>query len=295
MRENIVRAFQEEATSAPVMGRDVVDTSDLPGLLASLYTRGRTANPKLAVREQAFGRCLARAMASPSFQGVETLAVADLYLSCACTENVRGAAAAFETRFAKIIRRAASRVLPTRDEREEAEQRARQEILGVGPAGVAPRIGEYLGHGPLDAWISVAAIRVAISLGRSESAERRLREKALAEATGIDPERLNLKEEVRREIEPAVAAAIARLASRDRLIMGLFLVSGMTLQEIGKSLGITHQAVSKQLAKSRDQILNDIRATVAEKLKISTDELMSIMRLVASQLDGSVSQVLANS
>src|SRR5215510_10926965 len=123
MRENIVRAFQEQATSAPVMGRDIAaETSNLPDLLASLYTRGRAAYPKLAVSEQAFGRCLARAMASPSFQGVETLAVADLYLGCACADNVRGAAAAFETRFAKIIRRAASRVLPTRDEREEAEQ-----------------------------------------------------------------------------------------------------------------------------------------------------------------------------
>jgi RNA polymerase sigma-70 factor (ECF subfamily) len=266
--------------------------ADLAQLKASLYARGRAAHPKLAVSEAAFGKCLDRAMASPTYAGPEGLAVGDLYLACACAAGARGAAAAFERQFAKTIRRAASRVLPTRDEREESEQRARQEILTGGEGGSGPRIAEYLGHGPLDAWISVAAIRVAISLGRSESAERRLRARALAEATGVDSAHLLKNEEVRREIEPAVAAALGRLPSRDRLILGLFLVSGMTLEAIGKSLGITHQAVSKHLAKSRDAILADIRGTVAERLKISTDELMSIMRLVASQLDASITRVL---
>jgi RNA polymerase sigma-70 factor (ECF subfamily) len=280
--------------SASGKGDPVADTTRPPEGQAALYERGRAAHPKLAVSEAAFGKALARAKASPSFTAPDALAVADLYLACACAEGARGAAAAFERRFAKTIRRAASRVLPTRDEREEAEQRARQEIL-TGVDGAAPRIVEYLGNGPLDAWISVAAIRVAISLGRSESAERRLRARALAEATGVDGERLLKNEDIRREIEPAVSAALGRLPSRDRLILGLFLVSGMTLQAIGKSLGITHQAVSKHLAKSRDAILADIRGTVAERLKISTDELMSIMRLVASQLDASITRVLGKS
>jgi predicted transcriptional regulator len=71
------------------------------------------------------------------------------------------------------------------------------------------------------------------------------------------------------------------------------IVSGtQEVYSICKSLGITHQAVSKHLAKSRDAILADIRGTVAERLKISTDELMSIMRLVASQLDASITRVL---
>jgi RNA polymerase sigma-70 factor, ECF subfamily len=267
---------------------------DLAELQASLYARGRAAHPKLAASEEAFGQAVARAVAVPSYAGPDSIAAADLYLARACAEGARGAAAAFERQFAKTIRRAASRVLPTRDEREEAEQRARQEIL-VGGQGAGPRIAEYLGNGPLDAWISVAAIRVAISLGRSESAERRLRARALAEATGADAERLLKNEEMRREIEPAVSAALGRLPARDRLILGLFLVSGMTLEAIGKSLGITHQAVSKHLAKSRDAILVDIRSTVAERLKISTDELMSIMRLVASQLDASITRVLGKS
>ena len=285
-----VRGFKRSPPSG-TEGEVASGAPDVAELQASLYARGRAAHPKLAASEAAFGKLVARAAASPSYAGPESLAAADLYLACACAEGARGAAAAFERRFAKTIRRAASRVLPTRDEREEAEQLARREIL-VGREGAGPRIAEYLGHGALDAWISVAAIRVAISLGRSESAERRLRARALAEATGVDAEHLLKNEEIRREIEPAVTAALARLPSRDRLILGLFLVSGMTLDAIGKSLGITHQAVSKHLAKSRDAILADIRGTVAERLKISTDELMSIMRLVASQLDASITRVL---
>jgi RNA polymerase sigma-70 factor, ECF subfamily len=287
----LVHGFREAASSSDAPRPDVYDAPDLPDVLASLYARGRAAHPKLRVTEEAFGRCLARALAIDPCQRPETLAAEDLYLSCACAEGVRGAAAAFERQFAKTIRRATSRVLPTRDEREEAEQRARQLLL-IGGGDRGPRIAEYHGRGSLEAWVSVAAIRVAISLGRSESAERRLQAKALAEATGGDPERMVMKDEIRREMETAVREALARLPPRDRLILGLFLVSGMTLQAIGKSLGITHQAVSKQIAKSRDLILEDIRGTVAERLKISTDELMSIMRLVASQLDASISRVL---
>jgi RNA polymerase sigma-70 factor, ECF subfamily len=257
----------------------------------ALYARGREAHPSLRVGVEAFRQYLARCLDDAPADAPEKLAAPDLYLACACIERARGAAARFEALFAKVIRRAVSRVVAARDDRDEAEQRVRQHLL-VGTGGAGPALAKYPGHVPLAKWISVVAIRLAISLRRSESAERRLREKAGAEALGVSPEHMFMKAEIRRVFEPAVEEALGRLADRDRLILRLFLVGGMTLHAIGNSLGISHQAISKRLAKTRETLLEDIRQTVAAKLDLPKDELSSVLRFVASQLDVNISRVL---
>lgn len=274
-----------------------LDISEVDGRRAALYSRGRAAHPCLEVTEAAFGRSLARAAAAAAAgrerrAALEELAIEDVYLACACGGGAVGAAVAFETRFGKVIRRAVARVLATYDERDDAEQRVRQHLL-VGDAGAPPAIDKYLGYGPLESWVSVVAIRVAISLGRAESSERRLRGKAIAEATGIDPERLIIREEVRLELETAVKDALAALSDRERLILRLFLVSGMTLDAISRSMGVSRQAVSRSLARSREGLLEDVNRSLKERLKVSRGDLTSIIRLVASQLDVSISRLLS--
>jgi RNA polymerase sigma-70 factor (ECF subfamily) len=292
----LARAFQEVAAAEGEPGRVAHDTAELHSRLAALYERGRVAHAGLEVAEAAFGACLARAAAGPTGRGrlptLDQLAIEDLYLACACAGGATGAAAAFEARFGKVIRRGVARVLAAPAEREEAEQRALQRLL-VGEADVPPAIGKYLGHGALERWVSVVAIRVAISLGRAETSERRLRGKAMAEATGIDPEQLIIREEVRRELEAAVKEALQGLADRERLILRLFLVSGMAIDAIGKSLGVTRQAVSRSLANAREGLLAEVSRSLKQRLKISKGELTSILRFLASNIDVSISRLLA--
>jgi len=285
----LLRAFHQAAATGPA-GRTTYDTAELAGSLGALYERGRRAHAKLPVSEAAFGRFLARCANDTAVRSLDALAAEDVYLACACADGVRGAAAVFEAQQAKVIRKAVSRVLEARNDREDAEQRVRQHLLVGGEAG--PAIAKYAGHVPLAKWVGVVAIRVAISLNRSETAERRLREKAGAEAIGASPEDLYMKAELRRALEPAVAEALGRLAERDRLILRLYLVGGMTLHAIARSLGLSQPAVSKRLAKARDVLLEDIRDTVATRLKVPKDELSSVMRLIASQLDVNISRVL---
>ena len=66
-----------------------------------------------------------------------------------------------------MIRRAVSRVLAMVDERQEAEQRARQQVL-VDCTDGPPRLAQYLGQGRWKV-VSVAAMRIAISFGRTET------------------------------------------------------------------------------------------------------------------------------
>jgi RNA polymerase sigma-70 factor (ECF subfamily) len=286
----LVRAYREEATST-AGARAERDLAALGDLLTALYERGRDANPRVVVSEAAFGRYLARCAPAGELEALAEVAVEDVYLACACAEKARGAAPAFERRFGRVIRRAVSRVLATADERQEAEQQAWQELMGGGDNGAAaPRIAQYLGKGPLEKWISVAAMRIAITIGRAESAERRLRDKAIAEVSGVDPGRMLGDGDLRQAFEVAVGEVLARLKPRERLVLKLYLVSGMTLEAIGKSLGVTRQAVTKTLAHARETIVHEVGASVRARLKLSKDDLASLLRYVASQLDVSISR-----
>jgi RNA polymerase sigma-70 factor (ECF subfamily) len=285
----LLQAFHEAAATAGP--GTTYDTADLAGFLGALYRRGRDAHPKLRASEDAFGRWLARCADGGPVRALDALAIEDIYLACACAEGVRGAAAIFENDYARIIRRAVSRVVAAGTDRDDAQQRVRQHLL-VGTGAAGPAIARYPGQVPLARWIPVVAIRLTISLNRSEGVERKLRDKAGAEALGVDPEHLLMKEELRRAIEPAIAKAVGGLEKRDRLIFRLFLVGGMSVRAIGVSMGLTHQAVSKRLANARARLLDEIRERVAADLKIPEDEFSSLMRVVASQLHVNISRVL---
>jgi RNA polymerase sigma-70 factor (ECF subfamily) len=164
--------------------------------------------------------------------------------------------------------------------------------LLVGSANAGPKIATYTGQGPLEHWVAVAAIRLAISHGRAESAERRLREKVSDDALGGDPELLLVKGELREELQAAVKAALGRLDDRARPVLRLWLVSGSTLASIGKTFGVSQQSVSRWLADARDAIFADVQRTLADRLKIAREELPSLARLLGSQLDISISRIL---
>lgn len=288
----LLRSFQKENDVAPETEASA-DPGGLSALLASLYALGRAAHPQLALCEIAFGRSLARAVAGGSPQHLRTLAITDLYLACACAEKMAGAAAVFETRYAQTIARAVARVLSAPVEREEAEQRTRDHLL-VGDHHAPPKIAQYVGRGPLGHWVSVAAIRVAVSHGRAESSSRRLQQKATAEAIGRDPELVYMKDEVRRRLEIAVEEALARLEDRARLVLRLYLVSGMSLAAIGQTFGVSQPTVSRWLVTAREDVLSGVRTVLADRFRIPPDDLRSMVRLAASQFEVSISRVLGS-
>jgi RNA polymerase sigma-70 factor, ECF subfamily len=265
---------------------------DIGELLQALLARGRVAHPDLEVPPEAFARCLARSIEGEGVAFLERIAIEDLYFACACAHRVSGAAASFEIRFGRTIRVAVSRVLAGSADRDEAEQRTRQALL-VGSDDKPAKIAQYLGHGSLEGWIRIAAIRLAISLGRSEAAERRVRDKAVTAMTDqFDPETLVMKSQLRPELEAAVEEALECLEGRQRLLLRLYLVSGMTLSAIGKSFGVSQSTVSLLLVKTRRNVLASVRQRLKTRLGVSKSDLPSVARLVASQLNVSIARLL---
>jgi RNA polymerase sigma-70 factor len=259
------------------------------GDLLGIYRRGRIAHPDIGLDFAIFAEFFWTANGGGGDGPTALLAAGDLFLAYACAGGVRGAAARFEVYCGASIDRAVARALPLVKDREEAGQRTRQILL----VGERPKISQYRGQGPLAHWVSVVALRVAVSTGRADTAERRLRQRLIADAIGAaDPERQLMEREIRLKVEGALTEALNQLERRDRLVLRLHLVSGMSLTAIAKMFRVNHTTVSRRVRRICEGLLNAV-AGVLRGGAFRNDDLSSVLGLLASRLDISVSRLLA--
>jgi RNA polymerase sigma-70 factor (ECF subfamily) len=262
--------------------------------LAAACVHGRAAHPGITVDDQVFVRHLAAVVARRPEDGssLDGLALDDLYLASACLAGAPGAVAALRALHGATMRAAIARIVSAADVAEVEQQVL--DALVVGLPGVPGKIASYGGQAPLERWLRVTAQRTALMAVRSARTEGRARRAAAAESPrSIDaPEIAYLKERYRTDFEQALEQALARLNERDRALLRLHLVGGLTVQGIGKAFGVSQPTASRWLAQARAALLDDIKATLRARLGTSSAELASIAGLVASRLDLSLSQLL---
>jgi len=296
MNGPLVAALQAELLA---LGRQTADTPEfadgtLELALAEACARGRTAFPDLAVTDDAFVRHLARVLAGAPITApaITALAIEDLYLAFACSAGAAGAVAAFGARYRGVIRGAIARVAAA--DAAEAEQRLLTSLL-VGSEGSAPKIGSYAGKAPLDRWLGVSAQRMALMSLRERKAEARAHQAAAAEpaqAGQSHPESGYMNERYRADFERAVVEALGRLPERDRVLLRLQLINGVSVEKIGTMYAVSQATASRWLAAAREKLLEDVKQTMALRLGMSSGELGSLAAMVASRLDLSLSVLL---
>jgi RNA polymerase sigma-70 factor (ECF subfamily) len=277
-------------------GRAEGDRLDLQSTLFLLCARGRLAHPELAMSDEAFAAHLGKIVAaSESAPSLEELMIEDLFLAAACAAAVAGAAEAFDARCAGKITAALAATVRVEDVRAEVAQRVREAVL-VGSVEGPAKIANYSGQGPLDRWVAVVAQRMAVRLVRGETAAKKVHERAAVEA-GIGnaqaPESVFVKERYRGDFERALGEALEVLDGRDRVVMRLHLVSGLGVEAIGKMYGVSHSTVSRWLASARDSVSTEVQRLLGDRLNLARSEVASMAGLVASQLDLSLSRILA--
>ncbi len=275
--------------------------AQLPSLetvLAELLASARAAWPRVRLEDAVFLRHLAErlAPASEPERTLRALPAADLFLACACVHGDAAAQAALDAHFLPKVAAAVARVYPGADAASEVCQVLREKLL-TSEAGHPPRLAGYLGQGPLAAWLRAAAVRTALNLRRSAQRQARAEEEALAEATlpgGTHPELELLRQRHRADFQTALAEALAALPSRERTVLRLHLVEGLSLERIGTVYRTHKSTVSRWLARAREAVLEGTRSRLAERLRLSSGELHSLLRDVPAQLDQSLSALLAS-
>lgn len=255
----------------------------LPSSPESLAARGRLRWPALTLPDEEFvgyvrERC-------PAGTEVSRLAVEDLYLAFGCARGDAAAVALFEREFLPAVERVLAR--RERDPMlvDETKQRLRTRVL-VAPPGGRPRIAEYQGQGSLASWLRVVALREHIEALRAIRGGVPLDEEELpAPATLLSPELAADEARLLPAFRQAFHRALEALPPRDRTLLRLHYIDGLSLDPIGALYRVNKGTVSRWLAAIRARLQDEVLAQLQRASGVSPEETRSLLRALQSRIE----------
>ena len=190
----------------------------------------------------------------------------DLTLACACADGHEAAWDHFVREYRPVLFRAASAIDGTGGARDLADS-LHAELFGLTTKDGERRslFAYFHGRSSLATWL-----RAVLAQRHVDRARRSWRDAPLpdddssaalhASAEPPAPDRGRFVALIR----VALAAAVARLAPRERLRLACYYGQSLTLAEIGRALGEHEATVSRQLAKTRKVIRQDVERQLRE-------------------------------
>lgn len=268
---------------------------DLGACLAGLAGRARAAWPALELPAAPLAAYLASRLPQapdPAAQ-LDAVDVDALALAWACGRGDPAAIALFDERVLAPVCGRLRRLGLSDADIGEVRQLVHVRLLAPRP-GAPPRIDDYAGHGDLGGLVHVIAVRAALDLLR-----RRGREVAGSgddlwrlPVAGPDPELELIKAECRSELKGAFEDAVAALSPRERNLLRLHLVDGVTLEQLARSYGVHRATIVRWLQRARASILSSLRRDLGRRLG-DPGEVDALVELARSRVELSLSRVLA--
>lgn len=238
----------------------------MPTALAErLHTRAKAGRWGLSVDDfaEALERSAARSVPADRERYFDSLHLEDLALACACAAGHEAAWEHFILRFRPLLYRAASALDPSGGARDLADG-LYAELYGVKAEGDTrtPLFHYFHGRSSLATWLRAVLAQRHVDTLRSrkrfeplaDPGDGTTREPSTAATPDVDRAALAAR------VRDALAAAIARLAPRDRLRLGWYYAQGMTLARIGRVLNEHEATVSRRLARARQALRADVEA-----------------------------------
>jgi RNA polymerase sigma-70 factor (ECF subfamily) len=264
--------------------------STLDDALASAHAKGLEAWPEVELAPARFTEYLRERLPEgvPPEEALDRLAIGDLYLAAAVAAGDPRAIAVFDRVLGNEITAAADAARIDAATRDEATQIVRTLLLLPRPER-PPAILDYAGRGPLRGWLRVTATRELLRVVKKSGREVALEEHLLdAPAIGDDPALAALKDQYREALAAAFRETLEQLGARERTLLRYQLVDGLNIDEIGAIYQVHRATAARWMVKVRDELVERTHSRLAVMLKIDTDEVPSVVRLVQSQLEVSV-------
>jgi RNA polymerase sigma-70 factor (ECF subfamily) len=263
-------------------------------LAESLWERAREGWPAVELPRSGFADWLVERFGARLADEHERLELGDLYITAACLLGAPGGMESFKRQLEPQLRRFVASV----ERRDDAIGELVQELivrLVIGADGEAPKLAEYSGRGPLRAWLRILAVRYALNRARGQRRRVALEERVASEAArgGEDPELAVLHARYQPQVAEAFRDALAALAPPDRSLLRLVYGQGLGLETIGAMHGWSKPTTSRRVAAVRAAMLDEAMRLLRQRLGASDAEVESVIRLVQSRLDLSLSGLFA--
>ena len=290
------RELTDRFLTAAGLPREETDTRRLAAALGAHLEQGRAAWPQLEVDPGLLVEHLARCTAGQEghpLDLLERVRSVDIYLACACALGVQGAAPIFEQTHGGDIKAALVRRNLAGD-LDEVRQRLMSRLL-VGQGDRGPALARYSGQGRLRNWVCTAAVRTALDLARTRGRRGEVNEERFMDALdlpGMDPELDHLKHLYRGHFKDSLHQALRDRPPRERALLKFTVIDGLTSDELGRVFQVHRATASRWLASAMDNLEQLTRRELMARLEISVADYQSLMRLINSQLNGSLTRVL---
>ncbi|HEY5961693.1 MAG TPA: sigma-70 family RNA polymerase sigma factor [Polyangiaceae bacterium] len=247
------------------------------------YERGRAAWPTVDVDREEFERYQD---ATRQRCGEEALGehVTDLFLTCGCQKGCPAAIRSLVEHFIDPL----LTTLRVTDQRDELRQAVLGRLLLTSLQGQV-RIGEYSGRASLRTWLRVVIKRCSLNLKRSQRPDQKDGSDDQLElqlvATGNNPEMDYLRTRYAFEFKRSFRAAVKELGARDTLVLKMVVCEGARMHEVADCFGVNRVTVTRWMSDIRQQLLAATQGNLQRELRVNRSEFESIVRLVASSLD----------
>jgi RNA polymerase sigma-70 factor, ECF subfamily len=255
------------------------------------FDLGRMAWPQLALGLDAFTAYFER----HALSGVlpRDGHAADMYLACSCACAIEGGLAAFERDLGGDMARAVASIDASTAFVEDVQQIIRERLF-VARGGEPGKIATYGGRSSLKSWLAAVAVRSAISRRRRKGDQRPIHfvgTDDLCLAGG--PEFEYLRGRYKSVFEGAVRSAVERLPAKERMLLRLNLVNGMSIDRLGAAYRVGRSTAARWLADARLALIAEARCALRTELQVSSAELDSLAAEMRSQLEVSILSLLA--
>lgn len=213
----------------------------------------------------------------------------DLAWAKSLAAGERGALDRYEREITPIIAAQLRRRGLADDAIAEVQQVLRARLF-VGD-GEGPAIASYEGRGPLRSWVLVSALREAVRAQTRAAREPSTADDALfalcdrAEAVKPGVE----KERYREAFRTAFRAALAALSPRDRVLLRMHVIDGLTIDQIGGLQGVHRATAARWVEAARESVARNVRRDLMQQLGADPFEADELLQWVQSRVDMSLS------
>jgi RNA polymerase sigma-70 factor, ECF subfamily len=161
---------------------------------------------------------------------------------------------------------------------DDAVQQCRISLL-VNAEQKHPAIWNYVGRGPLAAFVFVSSYRFALKL----LPDRRQQDVSidLLRTNDADPGIEHLRKEYGSQIREAILHAWRHLSKHDRFVLSLQLHGAQSIAQIAVIYGIHKVSVARKIAGARASLLAKMRLQLQGRLGAADETIDSILRLVS--------------
>jgi len=253
--------------------------------------RARAAWPALVVDERDVITAMAGAICETGdpVGALGQLAAEDLYLARACLTGSSEALTAFAAAYATTLRASLRAMGLAADVVDEVANDVQTKLF----TGSPPKIATYSGRAALASWLRTVATRMAVDRvrRRDDSSEDEDALAALPDPTD-GPELAHFRRAYHADFKAAFEQALASLGVRERNLLRHQFVDNLTMEEIGRIYGVHKTTAFRWLEAARTALSKRTRAAFQQRVQVVSSDLESILRLVQSQIDLSLSRVL---